>query len=232
MNRIIRKYKNIDMQLQTSRKQVRKITIFYILILFIIIWVTILVNYNIDKTINSRLLLNMVQLILIWLVFIGFNLFIIDWSIKTQDNKLFIRRWIFKSEIPFRDLIDIIDDWWYHESFKYNFIEIKYKKGNKVKYSKMYYLWEVPFLKYEFIKKSDITEFVNIFYRDGGTIEGLKETNILLPEYKNIRTEEEEKEMDNLLNKIERKQEIGIWIILGILVAMFITFLWFIFRIK
>ena len=85
----------------------------------------------------------------------------------------------------------------------------------------------------EICKKSEITELINIFFRGGDLIEGRERTNILLSEYKDIRTELEEKEIDDLLNKKQKIKKIEgkvIWILICALVIGFIAFVWLIFN--
>lgn len=229
MKRIIRKSKDVDIQIQSSRKQVRIQCVFFVLLLCMIICSIILVTASDDNVGKPKSLYSIFILILILFCF---DLYRIDWSLKTKNHILFIKKWIFKYEIPFRDLIDIKDDWWWSDSFKREFLDIKYKKGNKMKFLKIDYLWKTPFLKFEYMNKNKITEFINIFFRCGELIDDKKENNILLPDYKNIRTKEEEKELDDWLNKRNNNEEKIIWLCICILSIGFIAFLWYIFKIN
>lgn len=225
MNDIIRKYKDKPINLQSSRKLVRTTYIIYCIIVIMIIGIII----SIVKT-NARYENVWKSLILVTVIFL-FNLYFIDWSVKTSNNILLVRKWIFQYKIPFKDLINIQEDWGLDEDFwKYEFIRIKYRKGKKIKNLRMDYLIKSPFLNFEYVKKSEIKELIHVFFIAGELIENRKESNVLLPEYKNIRTEQEEKEIDDWLNKRKNNEEKIIWILISILVIIFMVFLWYIFK--
>ena len=191
MNNIIRKYKDVDIQIQSSRKQVKIQCIFFILILCMIIWAILLFNVN-DNHIGKP---SLYPCLIVWFVIFGFNLYNIDWTIKTENDTLFIKRWIFRYNIPYRDLIDIQDKWWWwgKDNVKRDFLEIKYKKGKMIRYLQIDYLVKTPFLKFEYMNKNKIIEFINIFLKGGDSIECIKGSNVFLPEYKDFRTKQEEK---------------------------------------
>lgn len=225
MNRIIRKYKDRDIKIQSSRKNVAIKWIFFC-VAIIMIWTIIIISFGSGET-KSLPVLSILMMILL-----GIDLYQTDWLLKTKDNILFVRRWIFKYKIPFRELIDIEDDWWWNEKYKYkrNFLVIQYKKGKRIKNIQIDYLIEEAFIKREYAKKSEITELINIFFRGGELIENREKTNILLSEYKDIRTEQEEKEIDDLLNKKKKIEGKVIWILICALIIGFIAFIWFIFN--
>ena len=225
MNRIIRKYKEGDIKIQSSRKNVTIKWIFFC-VAIIMIWIIILISFCSSETKSLPVLL------IFMIILLGINLYQRDWSIETKDKILIVRRCIFKYKIPFRDLIDIEDDWWWHSKYHYkrNFLKIKYKKGNNIKNIQIDYLIEDIFIKWEYAKKSEVTELINIFFRGGELIEDKERTNLLLSEYKDIRTEQEEKEIDDLLNKKQKTEEKVIWLLICTLVIGFIAFIWFIFN--
>lgn len=226
MNRIIRKYKDRDIKIQSSRKLVTIKWILFCTVIIMIIWTNILITSNSGET------KSLYAILILMITLFCIDLYQRDWLIETKDNILFVRRWIFKYKIPFRDLIDIEDDWWWHSKYHYkrNFLKIKYKKGNNIKNIQIDYLIEDIFIKWEYAEKSEVTELINIFFRCGELIEDREETNILLSEYKDIRTEQEEKEIDDLLNKKQKIEGKVIWILICALVIGFIAFIWFIFN--
>ena len=219
MNNIIRKYKDVDMQMQSSRKQVKIQCIFFILILCMIIWAILLFNVN-DNHIGKP---SLYPCLIVWLVFFCFILYNIDWTIKTGNDTLFIKRWIFKYNIPYRDLLDIQSKWWWDkDNVKRYFLEIRYLQID--------YFLKTPFLKFEYMNKDNIIEFINIFLKGGEPIEGVKESNVLLSEYKDIRTKQEEKEIDDFLNKKNKNEQIVMWIIFCALICMMVGFFIWIFN--
>ena len=73
---------------------------------------------------------------------------------KTGNDTLFIKRWIFKYNIPYRDLLDIQSKWWWDkDNVKRYFLEIKYKKGKMIRYLQIDYFLKIPFLKFEYMNK-------------------------------------------------------------------------------
>lgn len=224
MNRIIRKYKDRDIKIQSSRKIVAIKWILFCTVIIMIIWTNILITSSSVETKSLHAIL------ILMITLLCIDLYQTDWLLKTKENILIVRKWIFKYKIPFRELIDIEDKWWWHDNLKRNFLEIKYKKGNNIKNIQIDYLIKVPFIKWEYAKKSEVTELINIFFKGGELIEDREETNLLLSEYKDIRTEQEEKEIDDLLNKKQKIEEKVIWILICVLVIGFISFIWFIFN--
>lgn len=224
MNRIIRKYKDKGIKIQSSRKLVAIKWILFCMVVILIIWTNILIASSSGETKSLHAIL------IVMIILFCIDLYQTDWLLKTKNNILFVRKWIFKYKIPFRELIDIEDKWWWHNNYKRNFLEIKYKKGNNIKNIQINYLIKVHFIKWEYAKKDEVIELINIFFRGGELIEDREETNILLSEYKDIRTEQEEKEIDDLLNKKQKNEGKVIWILICVLVISFIAFICFVFK--
>lgn len=230
MNNIIRKYKDKVINLQSSRKLVRIESIIYCIIIIMTICTIILcikTNHPEGQGLWG------IAVIIIGLF--CFYLYKTDWSVKNANNILYVRKWIFTHEIPYKDLIDIkqSSELIHRSNFHwYEYLSITYKKGKKIKQIKMDYLSDAPFFKFEYVKESQIIEFINTFLKSGELIENNKESNVLLSEYKNIRTEQEEKEIDNILNKGKNNEEKVIWIGICLFVTIFMIFLFIIFKIS
>ena len=230
MNNIIRKYKDRVINIQSSRILVRIQTIIYFIIIIMTIYASIL---GIKTNTSGAQELWKLAIIMIGL----FVLFLYqkDWSVKNENNILYVRKWIFTYKIPYKDLIDIkqIESSIFRRDFhSCEYLIIIYKKGKKLKLIEIEYLF-----KFEYVKKSQIMEFINTFFKSVELIENRKESNPLLTDYKNIRTEQEEKEIDNMLNlekKIEKMEKVNeekaIWIGICAFVILFIIFVLFIIK--
>ena len=77
MNNIIRRYKDVDMQMQSSRKQVKIQCIFFILIICIIVWAILLFDVNDNKP-------SFYPCLIVWLILFCLVLYNIDWTIKLE----------------------------------------------------------------------------------------------------------------------------------------------------
>lgn len=217
MDRFIRKYKDVNYKVQSSRKIIRtKIIIF---LLFIIILCACLLSLGHEyKSVAG-----------FFTFLFCFNLYFDVWSIETKDKVVIVKKGIFvRARIPFKDLIAMEG---YKEttygSNRYSTEEIyciliKYKKGNHIKHISEIYFKKTAYYKIEYAKIDEIRELINIFSRQGAIKEvgnifntqwELMENRTENPEYKNIRTEQEEKEIEDLLNIQGKREEKIMWII-------------------
>ena len=89
MNRIIRKYKDRDIKIQSSRKIVAIKWILFCTVIIIIIWTNILITYSSVETKSLHAIL------ILMITLFCIDLYQTDWLLKTKDNILFVRKWIF-----------------------------------------------------------------------------------------------------------------------------------------
>lgn len=235
MDRFIRKYKDVDFKLQSSRKGIKKIKIIFLLFIIILCACFLGMGEN-WKTIVGYCSMSM--------VLFGLSLYFYDWSIETKDNVVIVKKVIFvRARIPFKDLIAMEG---YKETIHsskgrstkniYRLL-IKYKKGNHIRHISVIYLEETSYNKREVAPINEIKELINIFSRQGKIKEvgnifntqwDLMENRKENPEYKNIRTEQEEKEIEDLLNIQRKREEKIIWIIIfAVIIIPIVTILAF-----
>jgi len=221
MDRFIRKYKDVNYKVQSSRKGIKTITIIFLL--FIIILCAVFLSLGAEyKAIGGYCI--------IFTVLFCFFLYFFGWSIETKDNVVIVKKGIFvRARIPFKDLIamegykETVHSSRQFSTEKIYKILIKYKKGKHIKHISVIYLKESVYSKIEFAKINEIRELINIFSRQGEIKEvgnifniqwELMENRKENPEYKNIRTEQEEKEIEDLLKLQGKREEKIIWIVL------------------
>jgi len=219
---MIKKYNEVDMKIQSSRK------IIILKLMPIIIAAVIILGIVFNTETEGGLTLgNALKMITLLILIFSLDLYKTDWSIKIEDNMLFARKWIFKYEIPLNNLISIRE---YSNNpvdsiVRYESLIIEYKKENNIKHLKIRYLTKSPYMKIEYAKKSEISELKKIFINQME----LKETNILDTNYKEIRTEKEENEFVDFIKKKKNSEEKLIWIILFTVIIVPVVFFSFVF---
>ena len=164
---------------------------------------------------------------LLFIIVLFVDLFYRDWSITFENDILTVRKWIFKFNIPFEDLINIADTehYVYRSRRHYYEILIKYKKGNSIRHLRTTYFVKTPFFKIEYAKEDEVSEFINIFVREEELTNNKTETNISDGNYRNIRTEREETELKDFLSKKKKTEEKIMWILLFAIIFVPVVFL-------
>lgn len=181
----IRKYKIGDIQLKSSRKNIiiTNLIIGIVVIVLLIAYITEPVRF---------------------FGVIGLGLLIISlicnteiWSVKTENNILFVKTGLTRYIIPFKDLIDIklIKRRNFNSNEYTEILQIKYRKNNKIRYIELTYVRALgPLFYIKLVNEDKIIAFTDKF-----------STNRFSEEkdgYLNIRTQEEEKELEELLSNL------------------------------
>ena len=217
MSRIVSKYKNVDFQLQSSRKIVRKKIVSVIILILVTIFIPFLVGIK-ERIIG----------VACFIVILCIDLLDTDWSINLENNILTVRKWFFTHNIPLEDLIDINKDSFCTDTDALNrtsfCLLIKYKKGDKIRNLRIEYLRKKALSTVEYVKPNEMIEFINIFVHKG-ELEETNKANNLDVNYKNIRTQREEEELADFLNKKKKSEEKIIWIALIAVIIIPIIFL-------
>lgn len=221
---MITKYKDVDYKLQSSRKVLKKISSLYLIpiaIFFTLYFITE-GGITLDYCLKGSALFILILFV---------NLFYIDWSITFENDILTVRKWIFKFNIPFENLINIEDKNYYvYKSRKrYYEIIIKYKKGNSIRHLRTTYFVKTPFFPIEYAKVDEVSEFVNIFVKQEGVNHDKTEINISDGNYRNIRSEREENELKDFLDKKKKAEEKIMWILLFAIIFVPVIFFTFVF---
>lgn len=181
----IRKYKLEDVQLKSSRK-------YFIITSFIIgiVEIVLLIGFRTEPV-------QFWSVIAIGFMIISLQLYSEVWSIKTENESLNVKLGITQYTIPFRDFINIklikrrgkrrgnYDYSYYYDEI----LQIIYKKNNRMKRLELT-TYKNSFTNVKLINEYEVIEFINKFSKeekDG---------------YLDIRTQEEEKELEEMLSKL------------------------------
>lgn len=219
---MIKKYKDVDMKIQSSRMKIIIKLVPIIIVALIIFGIAFYSEGEGGLSISDA-----IKMISILLILLCVDLYITDWSAEIRDNVLFVRKWIFKYKIPFENLISVREEFNTRigSNIHYESLIIEYKKENKIKHLKIQYLTKSPYMKIEYAKKSEISEFRKLFVHH---IE-LRGTNISDENYKDIRTEREENELQDFINNKKKSEEKLMWIILFLVIIIPVAFFTYVF---
>jgi len=213
---MITKYKDVDYKLQSSRKRVKLTTILFFILIIIIFSLHFITEGAIP-----------LQASLLFIILLCFYLFDKDWSISIENDILTVRKWIFRFNIHIKDIINIVDNVpeFSRDASRNYIILIIYKKGNQVRHLRLKYLYKEPFIKIEYAKEDEVSEFINIFVREEELINNKTETNISDGNYRNIRTEQEKNELKDFLQNKKKSEEKIMWILLFGIIFVPVIFL-------